>query len=250
MKRITILIIAVLLTQFSFSQTMTVHKRDQTTVDFQLSQIDSITFSIESSITLPGRAIKGLAYDSGILWAIATIGDSTKIYRINPDNGQILLESSSQLNWNGRGITVGAGFLWIVDPTADVIRKLDPSNFSQLASFNTPGSEPNGITFDGTNLWLTDPFFQKIYQLSTTGGVISYFNIPNAFRNGLEWEGTGMWTNTDTNKVSFYTTTGTITTTKTLEQNIYTYIYDIAIGDGKVYISNGGDKIYIEIWQP
>jgi hypothetical protein len=46
MKHITFLILAILFTQLSLAQTMTVHKNDQTTATFQLSQIDSITFSL------------------------------------------------------------------------------------------------------------------------------------------------------------------------------------------------------------
>lgn len=47
MKNVPFLILTVLLTHLSFSQTMTVHKNDQTTTSFQLSQIDSITFTPE-----------------------------------------------------------------------------------------------------------------------------------------------------------------------------------------------------------
>jgi hypothetical protein len=47
MKKITIFAIALLLTEFSFSQMMTVHKTDHTTVNFSLAQIDSITFTIQ-----------------------------------------------------------------------------------------------------------------------------------------------------------------------------------------------------------
>lgn len=217
------------------------------TINFSSGNLQVIVdWNITSSITLSGRQIRGLAYDSGVLWAIHSVpavGNIIKISKINISNGQILLESSDK-PWNGRGITVGGGALWIADAFSDVIRKIDPSNFNQLASFSTPGSEPNGITFDGSSLWLTDPYFQKIYKLNTSGGVISNFNIPNAFRTGLEWEGIGMWTNTDTNKVSFYTTAGIITATKTLGHNIG---FDIAIGNGKVYASSG-DKIYILNW--
>lgn len=45
MKNVTLFILVFLLTQFAFSQTMTVYKKDATTANFQLSQIDSITFS-------------------------------------------------------------------------------------------------------------------------------------------------------------------------------------------------------------
>lgn len=52
MKNVTFLILAILLSQLSFSQTMTIHKNNATTVNFQLSQIDSITFSLQGSIPM------------------------------------------------------------------------------------------------------------------------------------------------------------------------------------------------------
>lgn len=252
MKHVTFFILLVFLTQLSYSQTMDVHKNDQTTISFQLSQIDSITFSPLSSITFTGRQIRGIAYESGLLWATHGPPDSgnvVKIAKIDPSNGQILLQSNDLL-WNGRGITVGAGALWVSDALADIVHKVDPTTLNEISSFPTPGSEPNGIAFDGSSLWLTDPWFQNIYQLDTSGTVISNFSIPNEFRTALEWEGAGMWTKTDTNKVSFYTTSGSITSTRTLtvlpSGNTF---FDIAIGGGKVFISSG-DKIYIQDWIP
>lgn len=49
MKAITCVLGMIFLVQLSLSQTMVVHKKDQTTVDFPLSQIDSITFSMQAA---------------------------------------------------------------------------------------------------------------------------------------------------------------------------------------------------------
>jgi len=204
-----------------------------------------------SSITLTGRLIRGLAYEPDVLWVIHSdysVGNVVKISKINPNNGQILSESGS-LSWNGRGITIGDGALWVADALSDVIRKVDKSNFNLLAFFNTPGSEPNGLAFDGNYLWLSDPWFQKIYKLNSSGSVLSSFNIPNYKRTGLEWLNNGLWTNTDDKIISFYDTEGIITSSKTL-QNLTGNgtIYDIAIGSGKIFISNG-EKIDIQNWE-
>ena len=47
MKNLTLFALVILLTQFSFSQTMIVHKTDHTRVNVTLSQIDSIKFSLQ-----------------------------------------------------------------------------------------------------------------------------------------------------------------------------------------------------------
>jgi len=51
MKNVITLVLTVLLAQLSYSQSMTVHKTDQTTATFQLSQIDSITFTVPGIFT-------------------------------------------------------------------------------------------------------------------------------------------------------------------------------------------------------
>ena len=75
MKNITILIVVGLLAQLSFSQTMIVHKKDQTAVAFPLAQIDSITFSL--SIPPGGRITDGvinITFDNG--WTAFTVGQT------------------------------------------------------------------------------------------------------------------------------------------------------------------------------
>lgn len=203
------------------------------------------------SFSFTGRSLLGIAYGAGVLWATEEVArDVVRILKIDAQTGQLLSESGT-MGWNGRGITVGQGSLWVTDALADVIHEVNLDDFTEMRPpFRTPGTEPTGIAFDGTDLWLIDPFFERIYQLSTTGDVISSLAVPNAFRTGLEWETDGVWTTTAETEVSHYPTDtdGTISATKTLESlPSGTFVYDIAIGDGKVYIS-AGDTIYARDW--
>ena len=59
MKNVASVILTVLMTQLSLSQAITVHRKDSASVSFQLSQIDSITFSIRYD-TIPSQGL--LAY--------------------------------------------------------------------------------------------------------------------------------------------------------------------------------------------
>lgn len=202
-------------------------------------------------ISFSGRFVRGLAYDSsGFLWVIHSqedVSDVVRISKIDVETRNTVFESSDY-NWNGRGITLGEGSLWVADARADDIHRIDLTTLAVVSTFDTPRSEPNGIAFDGESLWLTDPFAQAVYQLTTSGAVIGSFGIPNAFRNGLEWEGSGMWTNTGDVELSHYLTDGTIDETRTLEGlPIGTHIYDIAIGAGKVY-GSARDRIYVLDW--
>jgi len=204
-----------------------------------------------SIIQFTGRFLRGVAYGNGVLWAVhSQAGGDADVVRMSKVDGHTgeLLQESADFNWNGRGITIGADTLWVADALADVIHRVDPATLIPINSFNTPGTEPNGLAFDGTSLWLTDPFFQRTYQLNLAGQVTGGFAIPNAFRTGLEWESTGMWMTTGNTELSHYLPNGTITATRTLQGlPPGTFVYDIALGNGKVYIS-AGDRVFIQDW--
>lgn len=198
-----------------------------------------------------GRFLRGLAYDSGVLWVLHSqqggTSDIIRIAKIDCITGE-LLQESGDLGWNGRGVTVASGSLWVADAHADVIRRLDLADLTEQDSFATPGSEPNGLAFDGASLWLTDPFFERVYRLSLNGAVMGSFPISNSFRNGLEWDSLGLWTNTDKAVISRYLQNGTISMVRPLAGlPVGVQIYDIAIGAGLLYIS-AGDTIFVQDW--
>ena len=67
MKVLTVFILAVVLSWFSFGQTLTVHKADQTTVSIPLSQIDSITFSSQVGTCPPTVTYAGKIYNTVLI---------------------------------------------------------------------------------------------------------------------------------------------------------------------------------------
>jgi len=64
---------------------------------------------------------------------------------------------------------------------------------SLISSFASPGSNPTGLAWDEANLWNTDLDSAKLYSLSTTGTVLSSFSTPGRFPSGLVWNGAGFW---------------------------------------------------------
>jgi hypothetical protein len=192
-------------------------------------------------VSLPGRNVHGVTYSSGVLWVTSSSqsgdGDDCKIAKLDPTTYAVLQESA-ELRWNGRGICVGAGSLWVTDALADRVHRVNPATLQETGSFSTPGSEPCGITFDGTALWLTDPYAQRTYKLSTSGTVVSSFSIPDVSRFGLEWQGGGLWTPTGDATVGFYSTSGQLTQTKTLEcVPSGSRLFDIAINGNSWYLA-------------
>jgi len=73
----------------------------------------------------------------------------------------------------------------------------DPSDFPYSAHYSTPGSQPSGLAWDGTNIWSCDKSTGKIYKHNgdmtvhteyTPSGVVAGYKP-----SGLAWDGTNIW---------------------------------------------------------
>lgn len=63
-----------------------------------------------------------------------------------------------------------------------------------LKVFNTPGSLPTGLTYDGKNLWIADASTDKIYKINPESGeIITSFDSPGYHPEGLTWDGKYLW---------------------------------------------------------
>lgn len=75
-----------------------------------------------------------------------------------------------------------------------MIHQMDPATGQLLASFPAPSDDPAGLTFDGQNLWMVDPFEIKLYQINrTTQSVVRQIDAPDPFLEGLTWDGRALW---------------------------------------------------------
>jgi hypothetical protein len=202
------------------------------------------------TFVIDGRMISGLAFEPGALWVThcdPLMTDEVRISKLDPGSGAILATSPT-FPFNGRGLAVGGGSLWIADALHDRVHEIDPSSFMERSSFSTPGTEPCGIAFDGTFLWLTDPYFQHMYKLATTGAVVSEVSIPNEYRTVLEWDSVrgGLWTNTSPHRFARYGTDGAIEETIpfTCLPEDHT-AWDLAINGSRWYVSDQSDSIRV-----
>ena len=62
-----------------------------------------------------------------------------------------------------------------------------------IDSFDSPGSSPTGLTFDGTYLWNADDSADKIYKLDLSGTILASFDSPGSSPKGLTFDGYCLW---------------------------------------------------------
>jgi hypothetical protein len=101
-------------------------------------------------------------------------------------------------------------YLWNSDQDTDKIYKLKLDG-TVVDSFDSPGTRPTGLAWDGQYLWHADRDTDKIYKLTAYGVVVDSFDSPYLRPTGLAWDGQYLWNADDSsNRIYKLTTNGTI----------------------------------------
>jgi len=134
-----------------------------------------------------------MAFDGSFFWVVDW--QSNTINKVLPEDGTIVSSipgpstlptfqsNPSVTNARPFGIAWDGQALWVSEQSDLRIYRINPSDGSILAFFDTQGSDPKGLTWDGEYLWHIDQTTQTIYKLDS--GVIP-FGIEGCFlKNGI-----------------------------------------------------------------
>jgi streptogramin lyase len=83
---------------------------------------------------------------------------------------------------------------------------ISPASFQTMLfslPFNSPGTNPMGLAFDGTYLWNADYTDDKLYKIDRSGNIIASINSPGTHPRGLAFDGIYLW-NTDSTQNKIY----------------------------------------------
>ena len=136
-----------------------------------LSSFDAPTLARDQYPRL--GSVWGIAWDGEYLWSSYYAGMSSKIVRLDPETGETDLGAESRnVSWFdaiAHAFIFDGEYFWIAQQNTtgqpSYVRKTESNGLSAGLSFETPGSKPTGLTFDGTHFWLTDCLLDSIYQL-------------------------------------------------------------------------------------
>jgi DNA-binding beta-propeller fold protein YncE len=90
------------------------------------------------------------------------------------------------------GITVAAYVVRLARADGVDVAELSPSGVT-LGTF-AAGTEPEGIAFDGTNMWVGNFGSNNVTKLSPAGATLATFAL-SGNPEGLAFDGTHMWVN-------------------------------------------------------
>ncbi|MFA6027369.1 MAG: M14 family zinc carboxypeptidase [Patescibacteria group bacterium] len=162
--------------------------------------LDPDTCTVNDSFAIPGSTTmpRGLAYYSGTgtLW-LADEGTDTYYELSTADGSTISTRDAVELS--GIGLTFVDGELWSSDHDLDRIYDIESGTLCRN-KFDSPGNEPRGLAYDGTNIWHVDATSDLLYKLNAaTGAVVSSYASLDSEPKDLAWDGTNLWMVGDTN---------------------------------------------------
>ena len=185
--------------------------------------------SVLSSFSSPDQYTNGLAWDGTNLWLLGGFYDG--FYEITTA-GAVLsqFQPSEPGGNNANGAAFDGTNLWgmfLQDSSlpGEVYEYTTSGVF--VSTFICPESYNIGLTWDGSNLWMSCRGNQTIYEMSTGGSVLSSFSVPYSGIGDMAYDGSNLYFTTGNSRsIVEVSITGTIVDT-----------YDLSGISGSFYAS-------------
>ncbi len=172
--------------------------------------------SVLSSFSSPDEYTNGLAWDGTNLWLLGGFYDG--FYEITT-TGAVLsqFQPSEPGGTNANGATFDGTNLWGMfllntSSPGEVYEYTTSGTF--VSTFTCPATYNIGLTWDGSNLWMSCRGNQMIYEMSTGGSVLSSFSVPYTGIGDMAYDGFNLYFTTGAgSSIVEVTTTGIIVDT-------------------------------------
>jgi len=163
-----------------------------------IERIKALPLITEGSLT----GIKGFVYN------IEGGGPGTSwTFTANPSVAQWIRQYATAGCFNPKGYNVRSSYEnWEGDNEfVDVPNKSDDlyggeilsvsmiPDGTEISRFDSPGTEPRGLTWDGQYLWVADYGSLTVYRIEKDGTQVSSFAPPASDPRGMTWDGEYLW---------------------------------------------------------
>lgn len=152
---------------------------------------------LESTLTLPGQNVSGMAWDSSRLWVVDSktrvLYSQVGLSETGSSWGSHSLPKEIQwpvgIEWDGQNF-------WLADGASMKLYKIS-QDFQILATFEYPGTIPADLAWDGKYLWAIDEIDSVLYAIDPSDGrALKEIKLdPEIFPRpvGLAWDGIAFW---------------------------------------------------------
>lgn len=153
------------------------------------------TLPLVRTFPTPSLWQNGLTFVGDDLW-LWDVGEPDTFYVLDPTDGHVKTTHPAPETWGGAGLAYDGEYLWGCAGGTELtfFVKMDPSDGAVIQSYSLPVSEPTGITFDGTHLWVSQIDGYSIAEVDpTTGTVLRTIEKAPFFSFDLAWHGQALW---------------------------------------------------------
>ncbi|MGD8719298.1 MAG: hypothetical protein PVH29_10805 [Candidatus Zixiibacteriota bacterium] len=195
------------------------------------------------SFPAPGGNPVSLTWDGQYLWCSTQHPEYT--YRVNPDNGSVISSYATGFAYAARGLAWADSSIYEGNNSTNRIYKRATSG--SIASSFPVTNYYGGLTYDGTNLWVTS-------STSTTANVFSSFTLAGSLLGSFTvdfvpfdpgWDGTYLYCGSysPTHTIYQLTTTGSVVSSVSPPHN---FPWGCCCGGNYLWISTtaGSDLIW------
>ena len=119
------------------------------------------------TINAPGDTTSGLACDGRYLWITSNEASGYTVYKI--DRSGNVITSFASPGGGFKGLTFDGRYLWHVDATKHMLYKFDrEGTVHGIYELPLEGEQigPRGLATDGTSLWYSNYYDNKIYRIA------------------------------------------------------------------------------------
>ncbi len=137
----------------------------------------------------------GLTFVGDDLW-LWNVNQPDNFFVLDPIDGHVQASYPAPETWGGAGLAYDGQYLWGCAGGTELrfFVKMDARDGSVIQSYPLPVPEPTGITFDGTNLWVSQIDGYTIAEVDpNTGSAIRTIKKEPYYSLDLAWEGAALW---------------------------------------------------------
>jgi YVTN family beta-propeller protein len=192
-----------------------------------------------------GSEPRGIVFDGTYIW-VANYGSNT-VSKLNPSNGALLGNFAVGTGPYSLAVDTANSTIWVANRNSNNVMALNQSGVIQHTV--STGSEPQFLTFDGTNMWVSCYSAEKVDEISSSGSLLKSVSVSSHGNPtgltwdpsdgliwGVTWGGYTFSLNPSTSAVTYYYQGG---------HNLYDMIFDTS--DRFFWVTDNQDGIVIEL---